>query len=110
LRRGENTLVQISNGVIPSAKNHTSDALSHHPVGITNPDIPDDDTMPNAACPYHKPTIRILITLLAGQSTANPTEVDDKSLASAMCTAIAGISLDWEWPPLQTKPSKSLRL
>ena len=85
---------------IPGAKNHTSDALSRHPAGITNPprlDLPDDNTTPDAAFPHHNPRIRIPTTLLAGLSTTDPTADDDEGLASAMCAAIAGIPLlDWK--------------
>ena len=97
---------------IPGAKNHTSDALSRHPAGITNPprlDLPDDNTTPDMACPHHKPTLRIPTTLLAGLSTADPTEDDDEGLASAICAAIAGTPLDWESLQVATAADTTLQ-
>jgi hypothetical protein len=109
----EKTLQYIFQMVyVPGAKNHTSDTLSRHPAGITNPprlDLPDDNTMPDAACPHHKPTIRIPTTLLAGLSTADPTEDDNKGLAFAMCAAIAGIPLDWESLQIATAADTTLQ-
>ncbi len=94
---------------IPGAKNHTSDALSRHPAGITNPPLPDDNTTPDAACPHHNPRIRIPTTLLAGLSTTDPTADDDEGLASAMCAAIAGIPLDWESLQVATAADTTLQ-
>lgn len=82
---------------IPGAKNHTSDALSRNPAGMTTPsrlNLPDDNTAPDVACPHHSP--KIPTTLLAGLSITEHIDEDKDGLAAAMCATIAGTPLDWE--------------
>ena len=75
---------------IPGIRNKTSDALSRHPTGATNPakmPLQDDVTAPTVDCPRSSP--KIPSSLLAGISIAPQSEEDDQGLPTAMCAAVS---------------------
>ena len=79
---------------IPGIRNKTSDALSRHPTGATNPakmPLQDDVTAPTVDCPRSSP--KIPSSLLAGISIAPQSEEDYKGLSTAMCAAVSNTPL-----------------
>ncbi len=73
---------------VPGAKNHTSDALSRHPTGLSPQKLhlPDDQASPNPNCPG---------TSGGTTDTTCAIQVDD-GLPQAICGAISSIPISWE--------------
>ena len=86
--KGKTLRYRFRMAYVPGAKNHTSDALSCHPTGLSPQKLhlPDDQASPNPNCPG---------TSGGTTDTTCAIQVDD-GLPQAICGAISSIPISWE--------------
>ena len=93
---------------IPGVRNHTSDALSHHPSGTCQParlELQDDHHSSATTClpASSTPTSRV------GDISTHSRPNDDDSLATALCAAVSYAPITWEDLQITTAADTNLR-